>query len=287
MPESTLEALIPKKFLGRNTFSAVNESTDFSAHSHDYFEIVLTLESNFIHTVNGKSSRPKTGDTFILRPSDVHSARPIDDTQPHILRDIYVSCALMEDACNSLSPFLYAQLLALPANRPLQFHLSPSQLSHLNSLLKYPFFINDNAVNDSERLEMVKKAVVTEVLGTYIYEDLVSENKMPECLTKLLDALQSRRFAQLKIEDMATELGYSHTYLCKRFSAYFGKTIERYLIDRRIDESVPLLLQTDLPVYKIANSLGWEKASNYSIAFRQLYGVSPQVYRANVHENAE
>lgn len=275
------DTMIRGTLLNKRVFSALNEDVDFTAHNHDYFEIVITIENNFIHTVNGKSFRPKNGDIVILRPSDVHSAKPLDEERPRKLRDIYVSRELMEETCNSLSPALYEQIIDSPPENPPQFNMPPNRVQGLNDLLKFPFFINIDTVNttDTERLEIIKKSITAEILGAYVYENFRNETKMPECIVRLLSALQNPQFAKLKIGTMATELGYSQKYLNKRFKAYFGKTIEKYLIDSRVDKSIPLLLQTDMTTEKIALSLGWNNANNYTIAFKRLYGIPPLRYR--------
>lgn len=223
MAEAVAESLFPVKYYRERVFSAYNDSIDFTAHCHDYFEVIIAIDNNFIHTVNGKSYQPKNGDVIILRPSDVHSAHAVEESLPRMLRDIYIPVELLKESCEGLSGSLYAQLLS--EEQPPQFHLSPGQLAGLHARLKYPVFSNIDIApaGNTERLRMIEKAVVTELLGIYIFEAFLDDNKMPDCLVKLLDALQSHRFAQLKIEEMAAELGYSHTYLCKRFSAYFGK----------------------------------------------------------------
>ncbi|MCQ2744743.1 MAG: hypothetical protein MJ230_08165, partial [bacterium] len=59
-------------------YTAINRGMVIPLERHEHFETVITLNNNFIHTVNGISFRPEVGDVVILRPQDCHSAKPID-----------------------------------------------------------------------------------------------------------------------------------------------------------------------------------------------------------------
>lgn len=196
----------------KTNFSAINDSVDFAPHSHDYYEIVMTIENNFIHTVNGESFCPRNGDVVILRPSDVHSARPVDDSLPRKIRDVYITAEMFTSCCSSLSPELLDRLSTPVCKQPPSFHLSSSSLSSLDQRLSYPFFRGDSDISQEreKQIEMIERSIVTELLGYYLYESFFEDKQLPECIIRLMNALQSRRFSRLRIEDMASELGYNY-----------------------------------------------------------------------------
>lgn len=277
---NTNSTKLEKKVITLNqVFTAVTFEVDFSAHIHDYYEIIITMENNYIHTVNNVSFRPNNGDTVFMRPGDVHSAKHTDNTTTHVLRDIYVSAELFRSVCDSLDRHLFNKINSMAA--PPMCRLSPETLASIDEKLAYPLFLVSSALEPEveKQVDILKKVIVTELLGYWLRENLRNENKMPECVARLINAIQEPRFRQLTIDEMATELGYSHAYISRQFHQYFGKTIERYMIDERVEKSIPMLLQTNAEIRDIAKTFGWTKADNYNRAFMKLYGMMPSKYR--------
>ncbi len=264
---------------GYHLFSAINDDVNFIPHSHRFYEIAITLENNFQHTINGKTHRPEKGEAVILRPDDIHSALP-DEGMPHKLRDIYIPCELFEEICGTLSPSFLEEIIKKDRVNPPVFYLTENELRSLSSRLETPFFINDDSQNLSFSYPgVIKKAIISELLGIYCSNQLKKANYMPECIIKLLNAFQSPKFRELPISEMAYELGYSHNYLCARFKACFGKTIQEFLIERKTEKAAALLKDTDLSVDAISKELGWSKTSCFIRNFSRSYGLTPLQYR--------
>ncbi len=262
-------------------FSAINDDVDFTLHSHDHYEIVITLENNFLHTINGKTHQPDKGEIVILRPGDVHFAQPLKE-KAHKIRDIYIPKELFEEICCSLSPSLLNEIILKNSAYPPIFNISENEAYSLNERLKTPLFTGElPPVADFSYPEIIKKAIISELLGIYCSEQLKREKYIPDCIAKLVNAFQNSEFAELPISEMAYELGYSHNYLCAQFRECFGQTIQQFLIDRKIEKASVLLRDTDMSVENIAKSLGWEKTSSFIRNFSSLYGQTPLQYRKN------
>ncbi len=260
-------------------FSAVNDDVDFPMHSHDHYEIVITLENGFLHTINGKTRQPEKGDIVILRPGDEHSAQPLGE-KAHRVRDIYIPKKQFEEICSSLSPSLLDEIILKDRIVPPTFGISENEAHSLNERLKTPLFTGElPPVADFSYPEIIKKAIISELLGIYCSKQLKKEKYIPDCIAKLINAFQNSEFTELPISEMAYELGYSHNYLCARFKECFGKTIQQFLIDRKIEKSASLLRDTDMSVESIAKSLGWNKTSSFIRNFSTVYGQTPLQYR--------
>ncbi len=264
-------------------FSAINDDVDFPLHSHDHYEIVITLENSFQHTINGKTYQPKKGEIVILRPGDTHCAIPVNN-QPHKIRDIYVPKDLFREICNNLNPSLLEEIILKDSTYPPIFHITEHETHSLNERLKTPLFTGVlPPVADFSYPEIIKKAIVSELLGIYCSKQLKKEKYIPDCIAKLLNAFQSSEFTELPISEMAYELGYSHNYLCAQFKECFGKTIQQFLIDRKIEKAAVLLRETEMSVESIGKSLGWNKTSSFIRNFNAIYGQTPLQYRKNYH----
>ena len=83
----------------------------------------------------------------------------------------------------------------------------------------------------------------------------------------------------ISLEQLAKLSHFNKYYLVHAFSRQYGVSPINYLIDRRIEESKRLLIDTDHSLSQIANILGFSSLSYFSQSFRKFEGVSPMQYR--------
>ena len=70
----------------------------------------------------------------------------------------------------------------------------------------------------------------------------------------------------------------SHTFR-KAFKEIHGKPIYQWYKEYRLEYSLGLLINTDIPIIEIANEIGYSNPSKYSAAFYQYTSMTPQQYR--------
>lgn len=83
----------------------------------------------------------------------------------------------------------------------------------------------------------------------------------------------------LRIKEVAEEVGLSANYFSTMFSRYSGDTFSNYLIDKRMKKAKQLMISTDMKIYEIAEKVGYENASYFSAAFKKYTGISVSQYR--------
>ncbi len=82
----------------------------------------------------------------------------------------------------------------------------------------------------------------------------------------------------IKIEDIAEEIGISSAYLQRLFKEQTGKTLVDKMNELRIEKAKVLLETSRLPVIDIAFSVGFHNRQHFTYTFRKLTGCSPSVY---------
>lgn len=85
----------------------------------------------------------------------------------------------------------------------------------------------------------------------------------------------------IKVEDVAHEAGYSYYHLTRQFQAVLGENIGSYIKGRRLAEAAKRLVYTDQRIIDIAMEFGFESSESFSRAFKDMYRMSPSVYRKN------
>lgn len=77
-------------------------------------------------------------------------------------------------------------------------------------------------------------------------------------------------------------LNYHPNYLAKCMLKIYGMTPMEYLNHHRVEQAKKLLLQTDWPVSRIAEEVGFNHASYFSTIFTSKEGISPSLYRSKL-----
>jgi len=95
--------------------------------------------------------------------------------------------------------------------------------------------------------------------------------------TYLAQNLDSR----ITVADLAGMFHISQSHLQKAFKAVYGMPIFSYIRVLRMQAAAVKLISTELSVLDIAGSFGYDNASKFSSAFKDVMGESPLEYRKN------
>lgn len=98
-------------------------------------------------------------------------------------------------------------------------------------------------------------------------------------IARIVDYIEDHLDDKLDLESLAREAGYSKYHLHRMFSSIVGFTVRVYVQRRRMTEEARLLIFTDQPIMEIALYSGYETQQSFSVAFKALFGCSPQALR--------
>jgi len=81
-----------------------------------------------------------------------------------------------------------------------------------------------------------------------------------------------------------SELHRDYTYLSNFFSEITGVTIEKYIINQKIERVKELLVYDELSLSEIAHELGYSSVSHLSVQFKKVTGLTPGHFK-QIKEN--
>jgi transcriptional regulator GlxA family with amidase domain len=91
-----------------------------------------------------------------------------------------------------------------------------------------------------------------------------------------------REYAQpLDLEVLAHDANMSARHLGRQFRLAYGESPYSYLMTRRIERAMALLLRGDLSVTDVCFEVGCSSLGTFSTRFTELVGVPPSAYRQN------
>ncbi len=88
------------------------------------------------------------------------------------------------------------------------------------------------------------------------------------------------------VEDVMHEVGVNRRVFERRFRAAVGRTPHKHLVKLRMEKVRCLLLDSDLPLHRIAEQTGFEHPEYLSVAFKRQFGIWPSDYRARFRDPA-
>lgn len=98
-------------------------------------------------------------------------------------------------------------------------------------------------------------------------------------LTEVFHFIETNYHKPITLHDVAQVAGYSRCYLTQLVRRLTGKTVYRWIVERRIAEACSLLLETSQTVENIAKAVGYQDTAHFFRQFRQLHGSTPQIWR--------
>ena len=98
-------------------------------------------------------------------------------------------------------------------------------------------------------------------------------------LSEVFEFIEANYNKGITLCDVAKAVGYSPAYLTNRVKRETGRTVNRWIIERRIAQALFLLGSTNQSVEQIATTIGYQNTCHFFRQFRQYQGTTPQAWR--------
>ena len=247
----------------------------FVLHSHDFYEIFLTVNGNIIHTVNGCTQVLEPGCLVFMRPDDIHQ---------YIYRDEpdyeFVNLAVNKDIIESMVAYLgeAADTQQLFSEKlPPVVRLTASEVKSF--LRKIDFFYTV----DTDDIVMKKLKIRSFLADTFIKYFLRNtddeQSDIPLWLEETAEKMKRKENFTVGIRRMTEISGKTQEHLARSVKKYYGVTLTQFINELRINYAVNLILNTNLKMTDICYEAGFGNISNFYTNFKEIYGMSPKQFR--------
>ncbi|OBF86026.1 AraC family transcriptional regulator [Mycobacterium sp. 852002-51163_SCH5372311] len=98
-------------------------------------------------------------------------------------------------------------------------------------------------------------------------------------LADVFAVIDARHTQPLSLRDVARELGMTPGHLTTVVRRRTGRTVQEWIVERRMAEARGLLSETDLPVAEVARRVGVPDPGYFSRLFTRAHGISPRNWR--------
>ncbi|HAZ74638.1 MAG TPA: hypothetical protein DCW53_04975 [Rikenellaceae bacterium] len=119
--------------------------------------------------------------------------------------------------------------------------------------------------------------------GKQIHNDKLTEVKVDSLDDKLMDRIMRALDANisnpdLTIEMLASEIGISRVHLHRKLKELTNQTTSDFIRNTRLTQAAKILSEGKCSIAEVAAQVGFESQSNFSTAFKKLFGVTPRDY---------
>lgn len=101
-------------------------------------------------------------------------------------------------------------------------------------------------------------------------------------LAEVFEVIDRRHTEALSLRDVAFEVGMTPGHLTTIVRRRTGRTVQEWIVERRMAEARNLLSETDLPISEVARLVGIADPGYFSRLFRRIHGASPRNWRGPI-----
>ena len=243
-------------------------------HKHTFYEITIVLKGNAASIINnGNVRKLERGDFIVICPGDVHSIQPL--TKDYLHRDFYISTNKMYKIKKLMGEKFFQETLNNKKEK--YFFLNIDELGLIERKSEVFNLQSEPDESTFDLLDTMHTALVSEIFGCILNKTLSIRKNVPQWLNNLYLHLTSFHYVNLSIDEIVKNTGYSHSYVCNIFKKIYNVTLKECHTRSKILLSANMLGEEK--IIDVAAAFGWENPKNYTIAFKKVFGVTPNEYK--------
>lgn len=149
--------------------------------------------------------------------------------------------------------------------------------------------LNDLYTQECEKAQTVDAVKLLQFNLLLDYTERVAHAKLPVGTSKeifsTVQYIRNHTNAQIGIDDVASVVGKSRSYITKQFRHETGKSITEFITESKLQDAKRLLRYSDKTLAEIANYLCFSSQAYFQTVFKKAAGITPSEYRRK-HEPA-
>ena len=251
-------------------------------HTHNFIEIVYTLDGKGIHRVDGEEYIVKGGNVLLINYHRKHEIVPIENLR---YVDIMIKPEFLSDTLRGtddvflllrLSNFIDVSSLVNKEN--VFLHFDGEDRKKIDILVDW---VREEQVKGAPASAMILRSSLFLILSIIFRKMTEAQDGKLSVNKHLLEYVERNCCNQLPIRELAEKCGYTPEHFTRIFKKHTGKTPLAYIMECRIKKAKRLLLTTDNSVESIVFECGFSNRTAFFKKFYELVGVTPLQYRKN------
>lgn len=259
----------------------------FPLEKHDFWELVYVDSGELLVTADNKTFTMRQGEACFHKPNVVHTVA----TQNSFANSVIISF----DAAGRSTTFLEDKI----------FIFGDTEKKILEKIVREGRAAYSGRLDDARQTKMEKKENAPfgaeQLIKNYIELLLIltvrnnyekGTTKTADCVPssvhaeriveKVKEILTAKINSSVNLDEIASALYFSKTYIKAVFKKYTGTTIIKYYNELKIDEAKRLISLNRYTVSEITKQLGFSSIHYFSRLFKQVTDMTPSEYSRSI-----
>ena len=277
-----------KKLLQKGKLIQVRPHTrfvHFPKHTHNYIEMIYMCQGSTTHILNGNEIVLEQGDLLFLNQNAVQEILPAGEDDiavnfivlPEFLDTVF---SMMGDEENQLRDFLVGALCGRDGETSwMYFHVADIlPIQNLIENMVWTIFYDSSNKRSCTQITM---GLLFLQLLNYMDKMETGGSKYDSEITAAVLSYINGHYKNGTLSELSEQMGYDVYWLSREIRRRTGRTYKELLQEKRMQQAVYLLANSEIPVTDIIESIGYDNTSYFYRKFREKYGMSPKEYRKN------
>ena len=129
---------------------------------------------------------------------------------------------------------------------------------------------------------IVLQGIALELLGTAARSERFGSGTGPAWIALAIEMIRERCVFQLRVSDIAAEVGVHPYHLCRSFRRFLGVTPGEFIRSCRLERAMTLVRDSKLSLSTVALECGYADQSQFTRSFRRTTGTTPGQMRRDL-----
>ncbi len=267
----------------------LHRNYEMDMHTHDFFELNVTINGKGAHYANGRRYEITAGDVVIVPPECYHGYHKSSELNVfHVLlhKNYFLKYA---GDLNTLSAFriLFNESTQTDNRIVPVFRIDGEPYDRVLNLLWQLDELERKTNLSAERSDYLLSYSLTFALIVLLCKEYtrqyVSEDRSDDTGIIAASEYIHKNYAQKIMLDELCSIGMmSKTLLCDKFKRYYGYTPLEYVNRYRVLVAKNMIIETDKSITEIAQETGFFDASHFLKTYRKYENVNPADLRTQL-----
>lgn len=257
--------------------------TPAAMHRHDFFELQICMEGEFMQQINSKRMQIRSGDFCLIPPMVSHML----DVQNYSVvlnllipekhfKNIFLS-QLHGD--NVLSQIFMGNVYYNSVNDYAVFHTDCDP-----KLMKIVLDICEESLEKRPYYVYMMDTLLLLLLGTLL-RDFENSCELPQIHRKqdginygILQYIEEN-YPHITLQELADKFHYTPQRMSALLKELTGFNFNGYILEKRMQAAEDYLLNTNLKIKDISAACGYQNQEHFIRTFKKYYGTTPVLYR--------
>ena len=252
-------------------------------HSHDFIEMAYVLHGRLTHEIEGKELVMTEGDLLIMNRNARHAVALCgqDDIMVNfiVLPEFFERAMTEAELGDSPMHRFFMSCILDTDNTPDYLLFNIKNILPLRHLVENLLWTIKNDVPYRQSTLQLTMALLLRLLQYHAGQ--VRSDEPEYGLIWEVQRYIDVHYRDGSLEEAAEQLHYDYRWLSHEIIRKTGKTFTRLLQERRMQQAMYLLKNTDYPVGEVCAQVGYANNTFFYRLFKETYGVTPKKVRGS------